>query len=232
MAKAKARKVVAAKDAAPAETNAATRPAAPKAAKRGKPIKAGKPMSRAESAGRKGKKFTGKRVPTPAERAERHAERAQTLATRTARFTGRSPDSADGPPLAEVEAFPHPHAGTEVDQVGGVAEVAHKAGVYGLDSRDYADRLEALGAAVGAPKAAQTRATDDLSERDRWNRLVALHDTLIKAAREGNTVDDVNVVLADVGLVKSDPTKKAAKGRSIADVKGVLAEHGLLPGNL
>lgn len=162
---------------------------------------------------------------TPAERAEEAAGEAQEQATDDARFNGRVKDTADGPSEA-IEprtSFPHPYSGTDVDQVGGVSELAHRAGVYGMDSRDYQTRLEALAEAVGAGK------DDSMDPRDRNTRLVALHDRLIDAARKGNTVDDVGDLVTKSGL---NTGGRRGGGQAIEDVKDVLAQVGLLPGNL
>jgi hypothetical protein len=163
--------------------------------------------------------------PNQAQVADMAAQEAQDTAARTSRFTGRVNDTADGPSeeIAPKTAFPHPYTGTQVDRTGGIAEIAHKAGVYGMDSRDYGARLEALAEKVGAGKDAS------MDPRDRWTRLVALHDLLIKAAREGNTVSEDNDIVAKAGLATGG--KKGGAG-SIENVENVLAQVGLLPGDL
>ena len=162
--------------------------------------------------------------PTPNDIAAVAAQEAQDSAAKDARFKGRVNDTADSPSeaVAPRTAFPHPYTGTQVDRTGGIAEIAHKAGVYGMDSRDYGVRLESLAAAVGAGR------DDSMDPRDRWTRLVALHDLLIKAARQGNTVGEDEDIVAKSGLATGG--KKG--GKAIASVTDVLAQAGLLPGDL
>jgi hypothetical protein len=162
--------------------------------------------------------------PTPNQVASMAAQEAQDSAAKTFKAKGRVNDTADGPSeaVAPRTAFGHPYTGTQVDRTGGIAEIAHKAGVYGMDSRDFGARLEALAEKVGAGKDAS------MDPRDRWTRLVALHDLLIKAAREGNTVGEDDDIVAKAGLATGGK-KGSAKVDNVADL---LAQAGLLPGDL
>ena len=162
--------------------------------------------------------------PTPSQVSSMAAQEAQDTAARVFRTKGRVNDTADSPSeaVAPRTVFPHPYTGTQVDRTGGIAEIAHRAGVYGMDSRDYGARLESLAEAVGAGK------DGSMDPRDRWTRLVALHDLLIHAARYGNTVAEDDDLVAKAGLATGG--KKG--GKAIENVEDVLAQVGLLPGDL
>ena len=163
--------------------------------------------------------------PTQQEMSAAAQAEIQGKADRVFRQRGRVNDFADSPSekFAPKTAFPHPFTGTQVDRVGGVAEIAHKAGVYGMDSRDYHSRLVALGQAIGVG--------DDgsMDPRDRLTRLVALHDLLINAARYGNSVAEDDDIVAQAGLNTGGKKGGAYKTDNAVEV---LAQVGLLPGDL
>jgi hypothetical protein len=163
--------------------------------------------------------------PTPNQVAQMAAQEAGDNAARRFPFEGRVRDSADGPSeaIAPRTAYPHPYTGTQVDRTGGIAEITHRAGVYGMDSRDYGARLETLAEAVGAGK------DDSMDPRDRWTRLVALHDLLIDRARSGNSVAVDDDLVSKAGLATGG---RKAGGKTIDNVEDILAQVGLLPGDL